>query len=241
MEAQLRFNVRHRLIVLNTVSGERKTFNALFSATSGEKVVTVTTGDIRVEDQTVSVTLSPSGSRVPAANQTFTADFENGSGAFDSYSLRVRRNDSGSVTVIDTKTGSLPGGERLSIEANLTGNASEIVEVNLTYVVDGQTVTEWRNYTVSTEYTQSGLVDLLALVPVRLSSGGSAVTSFLAFFISFSVAIAANKQLLLGTEATGLVMVLGLAAFALLAWFPINYLFVAGMAWVVGAGIRRGL
>jgi hypothetical protein len=242
MTATLAFNERHRLVVLNTETGATQIFNAFFPTTSREQTLTISAGSIDVDNATVSTTIRPQVNRLQQGTVTVTGSVSAPRGNLREYAITAWANDSGSRTILKTASATLPGGSDLSLDLNLSNNASERIEVRLNYTLqDGTVIREWRDYSVGQSYTSATLLDVLGAVPARFSNGGSGATTLLAAIIASVTAVGVAARYPMSTEVIGFVMVVVLGLFFVIGWFPAAYFAVSGVAWTVAAGVRRGL
>ena len=241
MSATLRADSRHRLVVENVQSGDRRVFNGYFPSSDRDHIITITADSASVDATPASVSFRPQATSLGAGNVTLSARFDSGAdAAFDAYNITIWANGS-ARTQLATRAGTDADGERLGAEVNLTDRGGETIEVRAVFELDsGETVTRWQNYTVRPSYTDEGILDILAGIPARIG-GGTGPLAMLAVLLSSGIAVGAAARYQLSTELIGLVVVGGVAIFAMLGWLPMQIAIAGGIVWSVAAGLRRGL
>jgi hypothetical protein len=161
--AQLRYNVRHRLVLINTETDRRRVLGTITPLADGAQDITVkTNGDISVEQATALAKVSP-GTRTLLAEDSppLEVRLQGADAEVDFWDVTVTYEDtSGSVTTLETlsKTGTETLAEP---DINLTGRAGGevIVETTITFA-DGTTSTTSATYRVREHYRDG--VSLLA-------------------------------------------------------------------------------
>jgi len=239
----LEIGARYRLRLYNPETGATRSLGTY-------QPITAQTQSIEVSPQSglsdrgglPSATIRPQTRRVPAINDTqlSTALSAGENTTVDSWRVTATRN--GTTIINQSYSGST---REANQTANLSGYAGDRVDVTVEATLDdGQTITA--GVATLRVYEQpTNQLSLLALLTdfVGLAAPGTAdaLTTFLATVLTVFVMAGLSTQLAVSGETTGLVGVLSLAAFSVIGWVDYAVVFVAGVAVVGFAALRRGL
>jgi len=242
--AQLRYNVRHRLVLINTETDRRRVLGTITPLADGAQDITVkTNGDITVEQATALAKVSPATrSLVAADDPPLEVRLQGQNADVDSWDVTVSYNDtSGSVTTLTTlsKTGTETLAEP---NINLTGRAGGevIVETTITFG-DGTTSTTSATYRVRERY-QNGVSLLAALggvtdgLPSRNVDMFTTLVSVVTTVLGTAAMARATR---VSTEAVGLAAVTMLAAWSVVGWIAYSIVFATGVGWGALVFLRR--
>lgn len=235
--ATLAYNQRHRLVLLNVETGERRSLGAYTpQSTSSQRVVVSPAGDINFIGIPPTISL-PDTSRLPATTGVpFTSSIQNGSLGIQSWSLTISANG----TTLFTDSGS--GSASISTGLDLTAYAGGQVNATMTYTLtDGSSDSITRTYTISEAFDSddSLLGSLNALVTLVPAGNQSAFTMFIAMVVTILGTAGIVSKVPMTSEFVGVVAWLFIAGFAILGWVSYDLLFVAGVAAASFAYLRR--
>lgn len=240
--AQLAYNVRHRLTLLNTETGQERRVGTFTPVSSGTQTIRVlrTSVELRAIGPTVSV--EPQTRTLPATTTSLTAAVDENDAELDYWRVNVTVRNATAAQTLYTETLSGPSGGSVSPSVNLTGWEGGTVEVNVEVATsDGGVKTQQVNYRVSEWYDhQNSLYRTVLAVPGVLEIGGGGTTLLAAIVtvvVSASVArfSAASSELVAAT-AVGCTI-----AFAVVGWMPWELVFAAAVTfaglWTLWRGI----
>lgn len=228
---QLAYQERHRLVLMNVETGQRRvlgTYTPLASQTATIRVSP--NGRVEQVNMTERATIRPDTGRVPALNGTalqFVVP-ESGSGSW-----RVTASTPTATLLNESVASGLT-----SRSVDLRGHAGETLTVSVSR--DGVVVatTEYAiSETTATPSLLSSLSSLTAQIP---QSNRGAFTGFLALLSTVFVMGAVGGVRASGATG-GVTGVLVLAGFAVIGWIGYDLVFVAGVGLVAFGGLRRGL
>jgi hypothetical protein len=234
--AQLRYNVRHRLVLINTETDRRRVLGTITPLADGAQDITVkTNGDISVEQATALAKVSP-GTRTLLAEDSppLEVRLQGADAEVDFWDVTVTYEDtSGSVTTLETLA---------EPDINLTGRAGGevIVETTITFA-DGTTSTTSATYRVREHY-RDGVSLLAALggvtdgLPSRNVDMFSTLVSVVTTVLGTAAMARATRA---STEAVGLAAVTMLAAWSVVGWIAYTIVFAAAVGWGALVFLRR--
>ena len=242
--AQLRYNVRHRLVLINTETDRRRVLGTITPLADGAQEITVkTNGDITVEQATALAKVSP-GTRTLVAedNPPLEVRLQGADAEVDSWDVTVTYEDTnGSTSTLQTlsKTGTDTLAEP---DINLTGRAGGevIVETTITFG-DGTTSTTSATYRVREHY-RDGVSLIAALggvtdgLPARNVDMFTTLVSVVTTVLGTAAMARATR---VSTEAVGLAAVTMLAAWSVIGWIAYTIVFAAGVGWGALVFLRR--
>ncbi|QLD84608.1 hypothetical protein HWV23_02695 [Natronomonas halophila] len=240
--AQLRYNVRHRLVLINTETGAR-TVKGQYTPTddSAQEVTVRPDGTITLDEQAALITVAPSTRTLLESDTAgVTVDFDSETVEIESWDLTIRaQNETNSSTLYQT---SGTGSATVQPELNLTGWGGGNVTVEATASLsNGETIEESITFAVRTTYdNEYALLPVLADVPAHLPSGGGGALTFLAMLVTVfgSAAVASTTA---STEVVGLTAVGFIGGFYVIGWVSESLMFITVIAFVAIAATRRGL
>ncbi|WP_435125367.1 hypothetical protein [Halobaculum sp. D14] len=244
--ATLKTGARHRLVLLNTDTGERRPVGTYTPLAGGEQTISVSPlGNVDIGGVAPSVIWIPGTGVIPAANSsTVGAAVSNGTENLDSWSVTVVHDPpTGSNTTLWTSpTRSTTG--RATTTLNLTGLRGQL-HLETTYTVGGITASETWTVQLQPQFDDFGysLVGLLDSAPSALLPAGDVEAASRAFALLFTVLTTVVVAVATDTtsELTAGVAVLLLAAFSVIGWVGYGLVTVTGVAWIGFAALRRGV
>lgn len=238
--AQLAYNVRHRLVLLNTQTGERRILGTYTPLTARTLQVTVTPdGTIVEQAQKPTADIRPQLRRVPAINDSsFSVALDNRTVEVNSWTIKATANNTTLWNTTVQNAGTVSG------SLDLGPYAGESLEVAVTYTTDSGTFrANNATYTIMPSPGNDmslidGLHDLGNLAP---SDTRESFTGFLAILVTIFGIAGVATQLPISGEGAGMVGVLFLTGFAVIGWVGYGLVFVSGVGVVSFAALRRGL
>jgi hypothetical protein len=243
--AQLRYQARHRLVLVNLDTGQRRVAGSYTPLRASTQTISVTTqGEIDVSGRGLDVSVAP-GTRTltNTSGETITVEIEENDATLRNATIKAVFRDANrsSSTVLTTQNVSSPGEYQLSID--LGNRAGGSVDVVVDYETDGLSTSEVVTYTIRRAFENDhSLLAVLASVAPRFPAGHvDAFQSVVVLFATVLGAAATASQFRASTELVGLVAVVILGGFAVISWIDYGVVFVAGVTWVALAGLRRGL
>jgi hypothetical protein len=244
--ADLRFNVRHRLVLINTETGTRRVKGQYTPTADGlQEVVVRPDGTVSLQDPGAVITVSPSTRTLLAVNDTsVTVDIDSQVTEIESWSVTMTGTDSsGSSSTLYSTSGSGTGTIQPSL--NLTGYGGGEVEVDVTTTLEtGETKTETVTFTVRDTYdNEFALLSVLGVITTRLPGGGagSGATTFAAMLVTVFGTAAVARAVPASTEILGLIALVFVAAFATVGWMSYDVLFITAIGFIAIAALRRGI
>ena len=245
--AHLEYNERHRLIIVNTETGDSKRLGTFIPVVAGEYQITIyQSGETEVGGLSPIVTTKPSVRSLYGNQSTnISVTINPQSATLASYTVTgVYEASNGTKTTLFTDSGSNGEGETLTNAVDLTGLDGGTVYINTTWETStGKTGSDSAVYTVLASYdNQYSLLAVAGDLTGRVAGGaGGAFISLLALLLTALGTAAIAGTLRLSTMASGLVATGFIALFVIIGWLGVQYLFVAGVAVVVVGGIRSGV
>ena len=242
--AMLEFNVRHRLYLQNTETGDRRFLGKYTPLQTGEKELRVTSDStIVVQRETAITQFNPSIRTLSGVDNTsLSIGLNPGSIDVSEWNVTVTYQNSSTNETLTVVDGT--GSESVAPTLDLGNRTGGTVTATVEYAVDGTTYRAVETWNVQRSYdTEWGLVPTLVNgVSSRIptSTHGQWTTLF-SVFASAIFAIAAAERLRLSTEGVGLVALGSVSAFAIIRWAPYSIVFVGAVSWASFAALRRGL
>eukprot|EP00761_Pharyngomonas_kirbyi_P008975 gb/GECH01008990.1/.p1 GENE.gb/GECH01008990.1/~~gb/GECH01008990.1/.p1 ORF type:complete len:936 (+),score=-5.28 gb/GECH01008990.1/:1-2808(+) len=244
--AQLAYNVRHRLVLRNTRTGQEKVVGSYTPLASGTKSIQVMQdGDVQLALDAPRIVFGPSVRSLSAVSNTqVITSVENQSSDLTSWSVEVvYRNATTQERLFMTNETSATGGT-ISPSLDLSGRAggNVTVIVNWTTAV-GESGSKTETFFVRESFTNEyGLLPVLGQVDSMLPAPNlDSFTTFISLIVSVLVATGVARAFPASTELVGVSAVGTLAFFSIIDWVGIPIVFVSSMALIAFAALRRGL
>ncbi|RDZ65977.1 hypothetical protein C5B90_06415 [Haloferax sp. Atlit-12N] len=244
--AQLAYNVRHRMILRNTRTGDQKVVGPYTPISDGTKNIKVTReGDIELVLDAPRVLFDPSVGSVSAVSNTqLVVTVDNQSSELRSWSVEViYRNQTAQETLFLTNETS-PEGGTISPALDLSERAGGNVTVLVNYTTeDGQTGQRSETFIVRETFAnQYSLLSVLGNIGTMIPSPNLSIfTTFIAIIVSVLAATGVASAFRASTELVGVTVVGTLAFFSIINWIGVPIVFVSGMSLIAFAALRRGL
>lgn len=236
--ATLAYNQRHRLVLYNTETGQKRTLGAFTpQATSSQRVVVSPSGIVDITGIPPTIAF-PEVKTFPAvAGMPFNASITKGSEDIQSWNLTISANG----TTLYTDSGA--GGASIDTTLNLTAYPGGQVNATMTYTLsDGTTDSKTATYTIAEAFSNDdallpGLIGgIMGLVP---SQNQHSFGVFLAMVLTVIGTAGIIWAVPMPPEFIGVTAWLFLAAFAVIGWVGYDMLFVAGVGAASFAYLRR--
>jgi len=237
--ATLATGERHRLVLLNTETGERGVAGTYTPLAGGEQTITVSPSD-GVEVLDSGPTLLPA-----TDSAELGARLQNRSATITSWEITATHvPETGTNTTLWTYAASTNGGRAVTTE-NLSGLSGQVI-LNVTYTIEsGVTTSDVRVLTLQdqSDAFQFSLLGQLDSAPTSLLPDGdvdpatTAIALLLSVLSMAVVATATNTT----SELTAGTGVLILGAFSVIGWVGYPLVVTSGVAWLGLTAIRRGV
>lgn len=235
-------NERHRLVLLNTETGDRRVQGAYTPVTDGQQEISIY-ADNSIEVTAVGPRLSftPQIGVVPAAETTFEVDVQERDSPIDSATVTVfERTDSG-LTELSQK--SVSSSTTVSQTANFTGKADSSAVVRVQYqLTDGSSGERYQNYSIREQYQNpNSVLSALTGFPQLLPDGNAeAFQNVVALLTSVMVAGAAASRARISGTGFGVIVTGTLAGWSVIGWVGYGIVFASGAALGALVFLRRG-
>jgi hypothetical protein len=246
--AQLRYNVRHRLVLVNTETGREEVLGSYTPVDDGEKSIRVTqAGEVEVVDEVPFASVSPGVDQLASVGeQSLSVRIQGGGSNLTGWTLTVEAvPPDGTTTQLASRTGdSSPARENFTLDTSSL-EAGTTVFVNASYdFSDGtstaRTVSTYRiGESFDNDYSLVGLLgDVDGLVPER---NVGQLTTMLAMLSTVLLTVSVAAVAPVSSELVGMTGVGSLAGFAVVGWVGFDVVFAAVIALIAFAALRRGL
>lgn len=244
-DAHLRRGVRHRLVLINPNTGERRVLGPFTPTRDGaEHIIEITNnGDPKLIDEGPYVGFRPGTNSVPELNATTVGvEIEPLRKNMSSYSVEWILSTSSGNTTLSTLSGSNVDGETLTTDLNLTNQSGAKLYAIVNFTTqDGESGVRSKVYSIRKTYVNKhNLLNSLARIAGAVVNG-SLFTSLIAIFGSVFVGGISGARLRLSTEGIGLVMLGCMIGFGIVGWLGWPVVLIAGVVWLVASALRRGI
>lgn len=242
-EAQLRYNERHRLVLVNAETGDRRVLGTYTPLASGTETISVSPeGGITLPDKYPTISFEPSARTLPEkAGVSVSSTISAGDDALDDWSVSVYHLDGGSNTTLYSESGSGGDGGSKSATLNLDGKSGQ-VKVVTSYSLDGSAYAqEVAIFEIAQEADRSmTIIDgLLAFIGVVPSENTETVTTLIAMILVVVGTAAVGTRFRLSTEGMGMVTLVLVTVFAIFGWLPYSLMFTLLVLFASLAFLRR--
>jgi hypothetical protein len=246
MSAILKYNTRHRLVLLNTQTGQRRVLGTYTPLSSQEVMLEVTaSGEIQIQFGGPSVTVSPSARSLPDLStvSVTSALSANGQDVLD-WNVTVTYEDGSTSQTLasESYTGVGPGEFTSTLDLTNKSGGEVVVDIQWT-LEDGDAGRKTVRFGVRETYrNQNSLLSVLgALTGLVPEANQGMFQGLLSVFVTLVTMFAVGSKLRASTELVGMVGVVMLAGWGTIGWLPYNAVFAAAIAWVAITGLRRGI
>jgi hypothetical protein len=250
----LRYNQEHRLRLVNVETGRTRDIGRYTPTRSVLETIEVTSQDtIILEQGAPLITSSPSTRSFTALqNQRLTMDIQASDSDLEEISMTVTYVNGSQTEELANVTRNDADDITIERELDLTNKSDGRLEVDVAWsTVDGESGVRSFEYSIREVVDQEfGLLSTLASIPDRLATnttgedgggGGSAILVFASILLTVMGTASATAKLRLSTEAAGIVSLLFLAGFWVIAWVPGSVVFAAIVTYATLAAARRQL
>lgn len=241
--AQIKYNTRHRLVLVNSETGERRVLGTYTPLTSGTETLTVSPGgELDLPDTHPSFTFSPSVRTVPDNSSVdLSAGITPGDIALQDWEVNIYHVDGATNNTLYSESSSDSSGGDVSTAVDLSGRDGS-VKVVTSYTLEGGTHgSRVATYSINAGPTESmsfldGVVGLIGLVP---GSDSEMVLSLTAMVLTVVGTAAVGSRYRMSSEGMGLVTLALVAAFAILGWVDYSLLFIVLVLFASLTFLRR--
>jgi hypothetical protein len=241
--AELAFNERHRLTLINTRTGQTRPLGTYTPLSSGEQELAISvSGQIDPVGADGSFAAKPTADLLPDQNLTLELSVRNGSAPIDSYEISIYQlEEDGSNSTLATLTGS--SAETRTVDVNLSGATGGELKIVTTASTENGGFKRTKTYGVieRDDESTSLLPQLDALKGLLPSDDRDPFTTAVAMIVTLVGTAGAASRFRLSTEVVGVAGIGFLTGFAILGWVGYDLLFVAVVAWGALAIARRQL
>lgn len=244
-EAQLRYNTRHRLVLRNAQTGERRVLGTYTPLADAEETIVVSpTGGIEPPDQQPSISVDPSVRTLPAESGVVVdATVSNGTFDLQSWSVDITHiSPSGTGTTLYTASRTDSAGGTESATLDLSGLAGE-VKVETTWTTTsgatGSSIATYNLISGSGPRSMPLLPALTNLVTSIPANNRDATTTMLGMVFTVVGTLTLGSYFRLSTEGMGVVTAIFTGVFAILGWLPYSLLFTVLALGAALAFLRR--
>jgi len=240
---QLQQNVRYRLKVLNTRTGQERVLGPYTPVVDGSQQIEIRSdGDIQLSRLGPIVNNSPSIGVVPAAETTLSVSLVELDDPVSTWNVTVLQGNASGTTVLASTSNSSAG--RVDQTLNLTGMNDSTIVVRTEFEMEsGRTGVRFQNYSIQRQFENSNSLlnvaeSLPTLLPQQSAGSFQVMTSLLLSLLTGTVVA---QKFRISSEAIGLVIVMALAGFSVIGWIEYGLVFACGVAWASFAALRRGI
>lgn len=238
-EATLQRNIRHRLVIVNTETGDTKPLGDFTPVRASEETVEVDVGaDIPIQEQLEQIVLLNNVNRVPATSGVpVSVAIREGEYAIESWEAEFRLDGENGTETLTTITGTGP--TTIEEDFDLT-NESGTLAIDVTLETeDGRTVQDTMTLAVGEHFDNPhSLVGVLSAFGEIMPSGAQTMVAFLSTVLVTGAVASTTRA---STEMNGLVALGTLAVFSLIGWIGMGVFFATLVAVVAMAALRRRL
>jgi len=243
MEAQLRYNTRHRLVLLNTETSRQRVLGRVTPLASGTEEIEVNSReDIQLSEIGPIISISPQVRTLPASQTSLGIDLRAAKSDVTGWNYTVRYEDGGTSTVLAQSQFS--AATSVSPSVNLTGMADGQVVLEVGYRTgDGRDQVRTVTYGVSEQFENpNSLLSVLPEFKTSLpASSQQAFGTIVAMLLSVMGAAVVAMKVPISSETFGMLALGILAIFSVIGWVSYAVIFAGGVAWVSMVAIRRGI
>jgi len=243
-EAILREDVRHRLVILNTNTGERRPLGRITPLNSGAKEIEIQSEDDISLSRTGPIpSVLPTTRALPAGQTDVTVGVDPVRSNLTRWNYTVEAVwPNGTVTRLANDTLQQAGTKSPGL--NLTNKSDATIRVSVGWeTADGRSMVTTEKFRAVPGYGGFSILDGLTQFPTLFSNpaDGAAATSVIALFVAVFGAGTVALKLQPSSEGIGFVAVGILAVFSLIGWIAPAVIFATGVGWTVMVALRRGL
>lgn len=233
---------RHRLVLLNTQTGERRVQGSYTPVTGGQQEINIY-ADNSIEVTTVGPRLSfrPSIGVVPAAETDIDVEIAERDSPVQSATVTVFERSNGALTQLSEQT--VSSSTTVSQTANFTGREQSTAVVKVAYQLEnGREGTRYQNYSVREQFDNpNSVLSAMTGFPDLLPDGNAeAFQTVVGILTSVLVAsVAASRARISGT-GFGLITTGVLAGWSVIGWVGYGVVFASAAGLMALIALRRG-
>lgn len=243
ISTRLRVDARHRILIVNARTGERRVLGPFTPVAAGEQQISVTSENaVVVGSGDGRATLGPDIGQLAARPTTISSSVQAQDGIANATLTVTASWPNGTTTTLAT-TSRTDAGD-LSTQVDLTNLENATVSAQTVYNTSSGTAgSVGRTWTIRpTSTTEFSLLSVLGEVPTLLpASSVGAFTLALGLLVTLLTSTAAAATFRLSTETVAVIAMLQLGAFGAIGWVPWTIPFAAAIGAAGLAAIRRGI
>lgn len=236
--AQIRYNTRHRLVLVNAESGERRVLGTYTPLAAGTETITVSPeGELDLPDEFPTVEFTPSAGTLPGENGVdVSSTITEGSEDLANWSVSMYHIDGATNTTLYSESSSNPTGGTREATLDLSDREGSIKVVTAYELESGLSGSRIAEYSIQDGAGRSmtilsAITGLVGLIPGQNQDTVKTLTAMILVVLGTG---ALGSIFRLSSEGMGLVVLALVSAFSILGWLPYSLLFTV---LVLGASI----
>jgi len=243
ISTRLRVDARHRILIVNARTGERRILGPFTPVAAGTQEISVTSENaVVVGSGDGRATLGPDIGQLAARPTTISSSVQAQDGIANATLTVTASWPNGTTSTLATTSRSDAGD--LSTQVDLTGLENATVSAQTTFNTStGTAGSVGRTWSIRpTSTTEFSLLSVLGEVPTLLpASSVGAFTLALGLLVTLLTTTGAAAAFRLSTETVAVIAMLQLGAFGAIGWVPWTIPFAAAIGAAGLAAIRRGI
>jgi hypothetical protein len=244
ISTQLKSQARHRIVIVNARTGDRRVLGPFTPIAGGTQEVTVTSDStVRIGGLESLATIGPDIGQLAARQTTISAKVREQDATVTNATLRVWASwPNGTTTTLATASQADAG--EVATDVNLEPVANATIMAEATFATEsGETGSVGRSWDVQpSQVAEFSLLSTLGQVSTLVpDSSVSALQLAVSLMLTLVLTSSAAAKFRLSTEAVAVVALLQLGTWGALGWLPWTIPFAAGGAALALAAIRRGI
>jgi len=240
--ATLAKDIRHRLVLLNTETGQRREIGTYTPIASETETVTVAPdGEFEIVGRGPTVSVSPELAQLPPRNGVDIEAGVIGDDGIESWTAVVVAVNASTGAETTLATVSNSSAATLPLQADLSGRDGERLEIRVEWTTASDSGSRTIGYRIEQSPAAGGsFLDALGAFSLLLPADDRAgVLAFIAMSTTVVGTAAVASVYQIPTEIAGLIALLFLLGFAILGWTGYDLVFLAGVALAALAFLRR--
>lgn len=242
--AQIKHNTRHRLVLRNSRTGDRRVLGTYTPLTSAQETLTISpSGNLELPEEYPRTSIEPGARTLPAESGVgLSARVTNGTQELTSWNVTVYHvAPDGTETTLSSESGSDPSGGTSSPTVDLSDRNGTVKVVTNYELASGVSGSRVASYSISASSARSmtileGIAGIVTLVPAE---NQGQTTSFLAMVLVVLGTGAVGRVARLSAEGMGVVTAVLVTAFAVLGWLPYSLMFTVVVVFGALTLLRR--
>lgn len=241
--SQIKYNTRHRLVLLNAETGEQRILGSYTPLTSGTETLTISpSGELQLPETHPTFEFTPTVRTLPDNNSVdLSASISAGDIALQDWGVSIYHINGNTNNTLYSQTGTDASGGTKSTSVDLSGRSGSVKVVTSYTLEGGASGTRVATYNINAGPTQSmslldGLLGMVGLVP---NSNVDMVKGLTAMILTIVGTTAIGSKFRMSTESMGLVTLSLVGTFAILGWVDYSLLFIVIVLFASLTFLRR--